>query len=124
MDEDEITKVLGRLVPKSGPTVTEIMLDILANTEPPQLQRTRTSTTREDALSVAIQAARAAMKARLKREPKAAEVIQYLESEASPEGTVDDYEDGAILWADASGKLRTTKHKTIQNRLTAIRKRS
>ena len=98
--------------------------DILANTEPPQLQRTRTRTARSDALDGAIKAASAAMKARLKREPKAAEVIQYLESEAHPDGPVVDYLDDAIIWVDAKGKCQTTLHKTIQNRLTAIRKRS
>ncbi len=83
-------------------------------------ERTRTSTTREDRLSVAIVAALEALRARLRREPKAAEVFAYLEED--PTGIVVDSTDEKLTWVSESGTLHDTKRKTVANRISKLRK--
>lgn len=88
--------------------------------EPAPQKRVRTSTTREDRLSVVIVAALEALRARLRREPKAAEVFAYLEED--PTGIVVDSTDEKLTWVSEGGTLHDTKRKTVANRISRLRK--
>ena len=82
-------------------------------------RRSRTGTTRSDALDKAIKAALATLRKRLKREPKTEEVVRYLEDD--PTGTVVDSKPDALVWEGEDGRCHDIKRRTIANRLTKIR---
>jgi hypothetical protein len=80
------------------------------------------SRTRKTRLVKAIEAALERLRKKLKREPTASEVFDFLAEEDDTD-TIEDYKENVLVWRDTKGTLHDTQRKTFENSLSRIRAR-
>lgn len=92
----------------------------LAATPTAKSAATPTKRRRRTRIRIAVEAARAALLARLGQEPSTGEVFSYL-ADRDETNVIVDYSGDKLVWSDTRGKFHDTTRKALANLLSRIR---